>query len=93
MKSLHDIILPVIKDIQSGKKTIEVSELWGASKALFLSGLQRESKRPVVVVTATEEEAGALIEDLRFFGGIKNLFNAPDEITRGQAPDAGETRA
>jgi transcription-repair coupling factor (superfamily II helicase) len=88
MKSLHDIILPVIKDIQSGKKTIEVSELWGASKALFLSGLQRESKRPVVVVTATEEEAGALIEDLRFFGGIKNLFNAPDEITRGQAPDA-----
>jgi transcription-repair coupling factor (superfamily II helicase) len=67
MKNLHDIILPVINDIQAGNKSIEVSELWGASKALFLFGLQREAARPVIVVTASEEAAEALVEDLKFF--------------------------
>ena len=67
MKSLRDILLPVLSDIGTGDKIIEVSELWGASKALFLFGLQRESNRPVLVVTASEDSAGALIEDLTFF--------------------------
>jgi len=44
-----------------------VSELWGASKALFLFGLRRESGRPLIVITATEEAAETLGEDLRFF--------------------------
>ncbi len=65
--TLHDIIRPVLSDIQAGHKTIEVSELWGASKALFLFGLQKESRRPVMIVTATEEDAETLAEDLRFF--------------------------
>ncbi len=67
MKSVRDILLPIIGEIKANRKTIEVSELWGASKALFLSGLQRESGRPLVVVTSTEEEAATLLEDLRFF--------------------------
>ncbi len=67
MKSLHDIILPITREIQAENKTIEVSELWGASKALFLFGLRRELDRPLVVVTSTEDVAEALVEDLNFF--------------------------
>jgi transcription-repair coupling factor (superfamily II helicase) len=66
MKSLRDIVLPVVTDIGPGRQ-IEVSELWGASKALFLFGLQHESGRPLVVVTASEDAGEALVEDLRFF--------------------------
>src|SRR5512147_2930789 len=67
MKSLRDMVLPVINDVGAGNKIVEVSELWGASKALFLFGLRKESNRPVIVVTATEDSAGAFIEDLAFF--------------------------
>jgi transcription-repair coupling factor (superfamily II helicase) len=67
MKSVRDMLLPILGEIRAGRKTIEVSELWGASKALFLSGLQRGTGRPLVVVTAAEEEAETLLEDLRFF--------------------------
>src|SRR3990172_4228637 len=99
MKNLRDILLPVISEIRAGQKATEVSELWGASKALLLFGLWRESSRPLVVVTATEEEAEALAEDMRFFAGIKAPFTAegvtqdsknppsspvPDKIIRGQ---------
>ncbi len=67
MKTLHDIIQPVLSTIQTGQKTVEVSELWGASKAFFLFGLCAEARCPVIVVTASEEEAEALAEDLSFF--------------------------
>ena len=67
MKTLHDIIQPVLSTIQAGQKTVEVSELWGASKAFFLFGLCAEARCPVIVVTASEEEAEALAEDLSFF--------------------------
>ena len=67
MKTLHDIIQPVLSKIQAGQKTVEVSELWGASKAFFLFGLSTEVRFPVIVVTASEEEAEALAEDLSFF--------------------------
>ncbi len=68
MKNLRDIIQPVVSEFQAGKKTLEVSELWGASKALFLYGLQKESRRSLLVVTATDEEAETLVSDLEFFG-------------------------
>jgi transcription-repair coupling factor (superfamily II helicase) len=68
MKNLHDMLLPVVSEIRAGKRTIEVSELWGASKALFLFGLQQESQRPLIVVTATNDEAETLVSDLEFFG-------------------------
>jgi transcription-repair coupling factor (superfamily II helicase) len=67
MKTLHDIIQPVLSTIQAGQKTIEVSELWGASMAFFLFGLSAEACCPVIVVTASEEAADALAEDLSFF--------------------------
>src|SRR3990172_11927790 len=76
MKNLRDILLPVISDIRAGRKATEVSELWGASKALFLSGLWREANKPLIIVTATEEEAEALVEDLKFFAKIKTPFTA-----------------
>ncbi len=86
MKSLNDIILPVLSDIRAGKKTIEVSELWGASKALFLFGLLQESQRPVLVVTASEEAAEALVEDLKFFAGTKGLFAAEEKTGKENPP-------
>jgi transcription-repair coupling factor (superfamily II helicase) len=76
MKNLRDIILPVMSNIKAGQKTIEVSELWGASKALFLFALKQEAAGPVIVVTSSEDAAEALIEDLRFFRAQRNLFAA-----------------
>jgi transcription-repair coupling factor (superfamily II helicase) len=67
MKNLGEIIQPVITDIRAGSKSIEVSELWGASKALFLFGLRRESNRPVVIFTASDDTAEALAADLLLF--------------------------
>ena len=67
MKNLHDMLLPVVNEIRAGKRSLEVSELWGASKALFLFGLQQGSGRPLIVVTATDEEAETLVSDLEFF--------------------------
>jgi transcription-repair coupling factor (superfamily II helicase) len=67
MNNLHNILLPVLDDIKAGHKNIEVSELWGASKALFLCGLRQETGRPIIVVTASEDAAASLIEDLTFF--------------------------
>jgi len=60
-------MLPVVNDIQAEQKRTEVSELWGASKALFLFSLQRLTGRPIVIVTANEEEAVTVAEDLVFF--------------------------
>jgi hypothetical protein len=54
MKNLRDILMPVTHDIREGRKSIEVSELWGASKALFLFALEIVERLPVIVVTATE---------------------------------------
>ncbi len=65
--NLRDILLPVINDLEAGKKNIDVSELWGASKALFLFGLRQETGRPVVIVTASQDAAESLAEDLAFF--------------------------
>ncbi len=67
------MLLPLLGEINAGRKIMEVSELWGASKAFFLSWLQRESERPLVVIAATEEEAGTLLEDLRFFMRMKRI--------------------
>ncbi len=82
MKNLHEILLPVLDDIQAGRKNIEVSELWGASKALFLFGLRRELDRPVIVITASEDTAEALVDDLNFFQQ-KSLHSEAD----GRAPE------
>ncbi|HTF99951.1 MAG TPA: transcription-repair coupling factor [Nitrospirota bacterium] len=67
MKTTSHIIRPVLDDIQSGKKQIEVSELWGGAKALFLFGMAREAAGPIIVVTPAEESAESLAEDLSFF--------------------------
>jgi transcription-repair coupling factor (superfamily II helicase) len=67
MKQLQDILRPLLAELRSGKNTVELSELWGASKALFLFELFRDSKRPLLIVTASEEESNLLADDLRFF--------------------------
>jgi transcription-repair coupling factor (superfamily II helicase) len=67
MKSMRTILSPVLDDIRAGRNNIEVSELWGASKALFVCGLWHETRRPIVTITASEDTAASLIEDLTFF--------------------------
>src|SRR5512136_2674882 len=67
MKQLHDITRLPLEQIRSGATNIEVSELWGGSRALFLFQLFRESGRPLLIITANDEEATALADDLRFF--------------------------
>jgi len=64
---MNDLLRPVLEGIRTGKRTSEISELWGASKALFLFELFRESNRPLLIVTASEEESSLLADDLRFF--------------------------
>src|SRR5512139_2121569 len=67
MKHMNDLLHPVLEGMRSGIRTLEVSELWGASRALVLFQLFLESVRPLLAVTANEEEATALADDLRFF--------------------------
>ena len=74
MKPLRHILSPAAARIREGKSIIPVAQLQGASKALFLSGLQREAGRPVLVITAREESAVALVDDLRFFDEQGALF-------------------
>lgn len=66
MNGIREIIFPLLEGIRSGKKVGEVSELWGGARALFLLSLFREADRHLLVMTATEEEAEALVDDLRF---------------------------
>jgi len=67
MLSLNDIILPVLNTIEARCGSVEVCELWGSSKALFLLALQQAARRPIMIVTATDGDAGAIVDDLRFF--------------------------
>jgi len=78
MKNLHDMLLPVVGEVRAGEKTLEVSELWGASKALFLFGLQQELRRPLIVLSSTEEEAETLVSDLVFFG--RTIFSKEGQL-------------
>ncbi len=80
MKNLREIIQPVINDIRAGSKSIEVSELWGASKALFLFGLRQETGRPVVIITVTQDAAESLAQDLAFF--IQKLPHEESDVNK-----------
>jgi len=44
MKSIKDMVQPVLADIGSGKKTIEISELWAARGPFFCSGSSTRAK-------------------------------------------------
>jgi transcription-repair coupling factor (superfamily II helicase) len=85
MKQLHDILRLPFEKLRSGVTNIEISELWGGSRALFLFQLFRESKRPLLIITANEEEATALADDLRFFAdtliGSEGTSPKPEILT------------
>ena len=88
MPNINDILLPIISDIRAGERTVEISELWGASKALFLYAVQRASERPVIIMTATSDEAEALVEDLRFFTQSKDRATTDNHIPEALTGDA-----
>ncbi len=86
MKTLRDTLRPVIERIAAGERNVACNELWGAAKALFLAGLGRETRRPLLVVTATEELADTVVADLRFFATRPGLFADPSGTEGNTAP-------
>jgi transcription-repair coupling factor (superfamily II helicase) len=66
MKQLHELLRPLLDNIRAGDTVLEVSELWGGARALFLLSLFRGTDQHLLAVTADEEEAETLAEDLRF---------------------------
>ncbi len=80
MKSIKEIVSPVLENIRSGKKTTEVAELWGGARALFLHELFRASGRHLLVVTASADEAEALTDDLRFFAERLGLSSGRADV-------------
>jgi transcription-repair coupling factor (superfamily II helicase) len=90
MKQLQEILRPLIAELRAGGKTIEISELWGGSKALLLLELFRESGRPLLVVTANDEEAGTLAEDLSFFSEKQSTITA-ENAENNEAAREGTT--
>lgn len=61
-----------VKDIQKGNK-VQVSGLWGSSRALFLAGLRKKTGRPLVIVEPSSAAAEKLAEDLRFFAASHGI--------------------
>jgi len=81
----HIMLRPVLERLSSGTRIVEISELWGGSRALCLFQLFRASGRPLLVVTAGEEETAALADDLRFFAdalaGTGGAPSRPEVLT------------
>ena len=69
MSILQEMLRRPLEALRAGAKTVEVSELWGGSRALFLLQLFRKSGRHLLVVTPDADDAESLAEDLRFFAG------------------------
>jgi transcription-repair coupling factor (superfamily II helicase) len=67
MNKIREIIAPLLTQIARGPGRSEACELWGASRGLLLCGLRGETNRPVLAITATDDEAESLAEDVRFF--------------------------
>lgn len=63
---IQELLLPIIGALSPNRK-IEIAELWPGSRALFLSVLRSETKRPIVLITATDDDAMRLADDIRFF--------------------------
>ncbi|HWR72006.1 MAG TPA: hypothetical protein VN604_02445, partial [Nitrospirota bacterium] len=76
---MNDILLPVLNRIEARCGSVEVCELWGSSKALFLLALQRASRRPLMIVTASDEDATAIVDDLQFFSSAAPFFSGSAE--------------
>ncbi len=53
--------------LAGGRREINVTGLWGSSKALFLWELARERQAPVVIVSPTPKESEALFKDFCYF--------------------------
>jgi transcription-repair coupling factor (superfamily II helicase) len=66
MKQLHELLRPLLDNLRAGDTVQEISELWGGARALFLLSLFRETGQHHLVLTANEEEAETLADDLRF---------------------------
>ncbi|MFB3926354.1 MAG: transcription-repair coupling factor [Syntrophales bacterium] len=71
--SLHDLI----GLIRQGEKSTILRGLGGSAKALILSFMQQELRRPIVAVCPTQEAAKNLCKDLSLFAGGDNVVFYP----------------
>jgi transcription-repair coupling factor (superfamily II helicase) len=60
-----------------GESEVFVSGLTGSARALFVAGLWRQLRRPLLVVTPHDRAVAALAADIEFFHGLLN--SAPAE--------------
>ena len=64
----------LIGKIKSAAKTsLAISGLKGGSRALLASRLAQDLKRPIVLITASEEQAAVLFQDLPLFTSVPVL--------------------
>ena len=71
------------QDVQQGRLPAMVTGLGHIHKALLAAGLQQESGRPVLFLTADEAEAYRLTEDLCAIGAQAVFFPARDAAVHG----------
>ncbi|HZY30847.1 MAG TPA: hypothetical protein VFF86_04310, partial [Candidatus Methylomirabilis sp.] len=53
--------------VQGGNDAVSLTGLFGASKALVLSEISRQTGRSLLVLTSSSAEAESLAKDLQFF--------------------------
>jgi len=61
-----------IKKVQEGSR-VQVSGLWGSSRAFFLAALRKETGRPLIIVAPSSPAAERLAVDLRFFAAFHGV--------------------
>ncbi len=59
----------VIRQLDQGENGIECLGLSGSERAYFISKIFRQRREPILAITATTQQAEAVIEDLRFYAG------------------------
>lgn len=84
IEQLEDLLIPEIQEIVSrlddGVDALYLTGLFGTSKALILSQIARQAKRPIVVLVSLPAEAELLAKDLRvFFRGPVGFLPERDE--------------
>ncbi len=84
MNVFDDILRPALERTGAGTSRIEIAELWGGSRALYLASLFRRSGRHLLVVTAGDEDAETLVQDLQFFLGRTRFFGVDGDAASSE---------
>jgi transcription-repair coupling factor (superfamily II helicase) len=61
---LQPLIAPALKFIQTGRRRLIISGLWGSAKSAVVAGIVHETNLPLFVLTATDAQAESFHQDL-----------------------------